>query len=194
MSAAEHAFDVSGYAQTTMESVATEAGISKGSIYNYFQNKQDLFEKVFASSMATIGVTVDEILAREIPASAKLESLLNFWFDQLGYHKKISRLVIEFWANAARGQQGQIVQSLTETFGAWRDRLVGLLKQGMQAGEFTGDFDVKVASSLILAILDGLMVQSMLMGIEVNEEFLAALKRSILAALTQKKENPQSQR
>jgi len=41
-----------------------------------------------------------------------------------------------------------------------------------------------VAASLLMGILDGIQVQSVLdIKVNVNEEFLAALKRAVMAAL-----------
>ena len=62
LAAAEKVFNGSGYAATTMEMVAVEAGISKGSLYNYFQSKEDLFKQVFANAVtvAWAEVEVDE--------------------------------------------------------------------------------------------------------------------------------------
>jgi len=43
MEAAKNRFQRFGYSKTTMEEVAGDAGISKGTIYLYFQNKEDVF-------------------------------------------------------------------------------------------------------------------------------------------------------
>ena len=43
LDAAGARFQRFGYSKTTMEEVAADAGISKGTIYIYFQNKEDIF-------------------------------------------------------------------------------------------------------------------------------------------------------
>lgn len=40
--AAKKLFSIYGYCHTSMDSVSVEAGISKGLIYHYFKNKEDL--------------------------------------------------------------------------------------------------------------------------------------------------------
>jgi AcrR family transcriptional regulator len=60
LAAAEKVFGDCGYAATTMEAVADKAGISKGSIYNYFKNKHDLFKSLFTGAFQ---IVQDESLA-----------------------------------------------------------------------------------------------------------------------------------
>ncbi len=43
MEAAKGRFQRFGFSKTTMEEIAADAGISKGTIYLYFQNKEDIF-------------------------------------------------------------------------------------------------------------------------------------------------------
>ena len=46
LDAAEHLFQTRGFAQTTMEAVAKDAGVSVGTLYNVFQGKEDLYAQV----------------------------------------------------------------------------------------------------------------------------------------------------
>jgi len=185
LTAAERVFEASGYAQTTMDMVAAEAGISKGSIYNYFSSKQDLFRQIFAEAMAASEQKSLVILGQPISASAKIHRLLDHWFSSLGYHKRIGRLVLEFWASAARQQQGEMGKAFAATYALWRRRLADMIGEGVRAGEFRQDVNTTMAASLLMGVLDGIEVQSMLdLGLNVDGEFLAALKRAILIALT----------
>ncbi len=178
-------FEASGYAATTMDAVAEEAGVSKGSIYNYFPSKHELFQQIFTDAMTSAQAESMNLMSKPISVTATLEKLLDYWFSRLSFHKRIGRLVLEFWATAAREQQGQLALTFAKTYAQWRERLAGILAQGIEAGEFRPELQTSVAASLIMAILDGIEVQTILdVGIRVDEEFLAALKRAILAALS----------
>lgn len=187
LAAAVRAFDASGYVATTMESVAVEAGISKGSIYNYFTSKHDLFQQVFAATVAMAEADAAPLLEGSGSAVEKLDKLLDFWSRRLEYHRRIGRLVLECWATAAREQQGQVAEAYRQAYGRWRDRIAAVLAQGAARGEFGRQFDSPLAASLILAIMDGIEIQCILdVGIDVSEEFLAGLKRGIFIALAAK--------
>ncbi len=194
LTAAEKVFDANGYAQSTMEAVAVEAGISKGSIYNYFESKQHLFKDVFTEAMASDQADVGELVKGSLPATERLERMLDDWFERLGHYKRIGRLVLEFWAAAARQeQQGELAATLSLMRSQWRGLIAPVIAQGLAAGEFGRQFDPQIAASLIMAIGNGITVQSILdPTLEVDEEFLAAMKRAIMAGLAAKGQGPQA--
>ncbi|MDP6978029.1 MAG: helix-turn-helix domain-containing protein [Myxococcota bacterium] len=49
LEAAFHAFSRYGFRRTSLEDIAREAGISRASIYTYFQNKEEVFRSVAGS-------------------------------------------------------------------------------------------------------------------------------------------------
>ena len=186
LAAAEKVFQAHGYAAATMDAVAAEAGVAKGSIYNYFESKHDLFAQIFKKMTAGELARADELLAAPATAREKLEALLDYWSGRLEQYKRIGRLVLEFWATAAReDQQGELPAMFRQLYSQSRGMVAAILAEGAKSGEFSRQFDSPVAASLILAMLDGIEVQAILdMGITLDGEFLAAMKRSILAALT----------
>jgi len=186
MAAAERAFDAHGYAATTMEALADEAGISKGSLYNYFESKHDLFTQVVVGVVAGSEVEAGEVIGQGQRASEKLAALLDYWFRRLGDFQRIGRLVLESWATAAREQrEGQLSVVFRESYGATLRLIGSILAEGVSAGEFRAGLDTAVATSLIRAMLDGVMMQLILgTGVRLDEPFLTAMKQSILVALT----------
>jgi len=183
--AAERVFDRHGYAGATVEQVAVEAGLAKGSIYNYFKSKEDLFKAIFLEVVSEAHAQVDKRLAGTLPAGRKIEMLLDYWFSALAHHNRIGRLVLEFWAAAARqGRTGQLPAIFRNVYAQSREKIANVIAEGIASGQFRAGMNTPVAASLIMAILDGIEIQSILeMGIEVNEQFLASLKRAVLAGL-----------
>lgn len=58
-------FSAKRYNQVTMKMIATEVGISVGTLYNYYLNKQDLFLKVYKQNLEQIHSILDRILLKE---------------------------------------------------------------------------------------------------------------------------------
>src|SRR5215470_9449538 len=69
--AALQVFARRGLHQTTLDDVAKEAGISKGTIYLYFKNKEDLF--IAAAQQVVPGL--DELVSRRSPSSSAGDDL-----------------------------------------------------------------------------------------------------------------------
>jgi len=185
LTAAEKLFDARGYAVTTMDAVAAEAGISKGSIYNYFHSKHDLFIQLFSATLAGGEVEFEQLAASPLSATEKLRGLLDNWSEGMEHYRRIGRLVLEFWVTAARqGQKGELAAWFGQKYGQWRKRIAEIVAEGVDSGEFGRHFAPATAASLILAVMDGITVQSILeVGVHVDAEFLAAAKRGVIAAL-----------
>jgi AcrR family transcriptional regulator len=185
LAAAMKVFEASGYAATTVDAIAEAAGVAKGSIYNYFPSKHELFQQIFTGAMAAAEEQAVAILTGPLPAADKITRLLDSWFSRLGYHRRIGRLALEFWLTAAREQQGELAQTFAKNYALWRQRLAGVLTQGIEEGAFRRDLQTQVGASLIMAVLDGIGVQLILDVYQsVDEEFLAGLKRAILTAVS----------
>ncbi len=186
LAAAGKVFRAHGYAATTMEAVAAEAGVAKGSLYNYFRSKQDLFSQLFAEIISADEADVEQLVTEAIPADEKLQKRIDNVFAQLERYTAIGGLVLEFWATAARQQhKGEMAEMFEQMFSRWRGRISEIVSQGVESGQFRAEIDPNVAASLIVAVVDGIIVQSILdVGVDFGPEYLAGLKKGLLAALT----------
>ena len=52
LDAAGHCFAASGYAKTTVEEIALQAGVSKGLVYHHFRGKEQILEAVLERTLA----------------------------------------------------------------------------------------------------------------------------------------------
>ncbi|HEX2905505.1 MAG TPA: helix-turn-helix domain-containing protein, partial [Phototrophicaceae bacterium] len=75
LDAALHCFQRTGYHRTSMDDVVRESGLSKGTLYWHFTNKQDLFLTLFDETIEQI-MGLFEQPDPALPAAAQLETLL----------------------------------------------------------------------------------------------------------------------
>ena len=85
--AARTVFARKGFNDAKLEDVAELAEFGKGTIYNYFDNKEALFKSVLEDSFETIKGIAVEILGAEKPFIEKIEEFvrveLTFFFENL---------------------------------------------------------------------------------------------------------------
>src|ERR1700742_4036667 len=80
LAAALDCFARGGFSATRMDDVARAAGVTKGTLYLYFPNKQALFEAVVRGAMLPVlEMAQDHIAQSQESASALLEWLLRRW-------------------------------------------------------------------------------------------------------------------
>jgi AcrR family transcriptional regulator len=194
LEAATAVFNERGYAAATMDEIAAAAGVAKGSLYNYFGGKQDLFHALFAHIVSSGFEQAGKEASQPVRASEKLEQLLDLWHRQLAFYRDFGRLVLEFWAVASRQEpDSQFVRDLAGTFTRGREVFEDLIREGVTEGAFREDLDPAMAGALVKAMLDGLLLRSIL-GVEpVDEPTMAAIKQSVylsLRAAGEQEENP----
>ncbi|MYM29808.1 TetR family transcriptional regulator [Duganella sp. CY15W] len=84
LAAALNQFVERGFAATRLEDVAKHAGVSKGTLYLYFANKEELFKEVVrANIVATIGEAEQDAAAYDGPSGELLATLLMKWWAEI---------------------------------------------------------------------------------------------------------------
>jgi len=185
LAAAARVFEQHGYAATTIDAIAAAANVSKGSVYNYFPSKDALFEAVFEHAAETFHSEVRQRIAGQLSATQKIERILEYWSEGLVSIQSLGRLTLEFWATAARERLGPIAEALERSFMDHRTLLEGIIREGVDSGEFAVQFAPAVGASLIMAVLDGTLLQQFFdMRVATDAEILAALKKAVFAGLS----------
>lgn len=65
MDSAEKSFALFGYKATTMEQVARLANVGKGTIYTFFENKEELFSEILRSIIADMRQITEQTVKEE---------------------------------------------------------------------------------------------------------------------------------
>jgi AcrR family transcriptional regulator len=164
VSAAITTFARKGYSSTTIAEVAKAAGIGKGTIYEYFRSKEDLFFATFERLISDTEQTMNQVsqtaggsVSERLEAIA--DAVLKAWLANLDLYG----LVLEFWsATASASSRNLFRQAFKAAYADMHRVVASLLQQGMHGEEFHADVDpVKVASALI-GSWDALMLQAWL--------------------------------
>jgi AcrR family transcriptional regulator len=79
----------------TMDRVAATAGLAKGSLYNYFEDKNELMRFFYSRLIDPFLQKIEEIAQSDVPTPRKLESILRMALDRSNKHKAIIRLLID---------------------------------------------------------------------------------------------------
>ena len=142
-------FAEQGFAATRMRDVAKRAGVSKGTVYLYFQSKEDLLRAAVRDSIVPILDIGDDLeLDSDGSATELLERLLKDWvgeFERRGV-SGVPRLVM-----AEAGNFPEIAQEYVSAVIHRARRLFArVLKRGVHSGEFR-ELDVRTAVDVLLA-------------------------------------------
>ncbi len=158
--AAASQFARTGFEATLMDDVAAAAGVSKGSLYAYFANKEDLFYAVFEwmqtellrASLAhmTVGGTANEQLI------AFAEAGVGAFVDYVALYP----VTLEVWAAAAKtGTRHRFAAAMQKLYADYRGQVSALFRAAQAAGEIRKDIEIDVLSAVLVGAVDGLLLQ-----------------------------------
>jgi AcrR family transcriptional regulator len=138
-----------GFAATRLEDVATRAGVSKGTLYLYFENKDALFKAVIEEGIVPVIVENEAIAANHSGCSFDLlERLLENWWTKIGRtaFAGIPKLMVA----EARNFPELASYYYEKVISRGRALVGSALKRGMASGEFR-TMDVETAVDVVLA-------------------------------------------
>jgi AcrR family transcriptional regulator len=84
-------FGEKGYTRVTMQMIAREVGISVGTLYNYYSNKQDLFLSAFKLSFDQIHDALDNIIESDLTPCEFFSVLYDEVVRLKGFSREILR-------------------------------------------------------------------------------------------------------
>lgn len=178
--AAMDAFWLNGYEGCSTEDLCKQTGLGKGSLYNAFGSKHDLYEKVLQRYHEEGIREQSEILQSSLPLKERLRGLLE-WGVQEDFSESGRRGCLLINAAMERARVDPMVEEVvTRHIGFLEDALCDLMEQGAQTGEITSGRPAKELASLFLSSYYGLRV---LNSSSQNRDLAKSIVEGTLAAI-----------
>lgn len=144
----------------TMDEVARQCGVAKGTLYNYFQNKEELLEHVHQAILGPLLEANREIF--ESP-DAPLTRLLNFIDSVFITHESISTYFQFVWQNKTAEQV------YLERVDILMHPLARLCQEGIDSGEFI-NVDPYVLAEMIYGTAIGTLITNNYLDAVIDRE------------------------
>ncbi len=150
--AAVTVFGEKGYERTRMDDVAKEAGVGKGTIYEYFKNKEELMDGAMQAMLAGMH---DSLMPAPDPERSPIEILREISARTVEAMEELGgayRFFLEYMLHASRtGDYGEFIELLV----TYRKMLAALIEAGKETGEFRQDINSYEAAAAFAAWFDG---------------------------------------
>jgi len=159
---AARVFSRKGFFKTIMADIAAEAGIGKGTLYEYFRSKDDLFFAVFEQFMEKSGqAALASIRSSENSAAKRLRAVSDVVTGSWPELKKIYSLTLEFWAAAASSRHRERFKAaFKKGYRQYRTMVADVLAQGVAAGEFRPETPIDSVAAVLVGAWDALLLQA----------------------------------
>ncbi len=144
-----------GYHNLSMQDVANKAGLSKGIIHYYFENKQDLMKSV----LGRVSQEIEQLLVKIDDTAEPIEQIKQMirLYCGIVYKDRIRYCVnIDFWAQI--NQYPKFKLMIADHYSTFRSRTAEVLKRNIPKSRLK-EIDVNYAASMLIGLVDGISLQ-----------------------------------
>lgn len=125
-----------GTASATMQEIAEEAGVAKGTIYLYFRDRDELVEKTFESAMLQLMEIIGAALERDLPIEEKLRAVLMAKFEFFSKNREFLRLYLsQRMPEGPPERQRRQTSNCQSQYRGALDRFTRILSEAMERDE-----------------------------------------------------------
>jgi len=186
LEAAIRVFAKFGLPNTRMLHIAQAAGIGKGTIYEYFRSKEDLFIAAFNAFVKESNTRIEKRVRQIHDPEEKLRAYFRGWIEIADSDvMELADIMLDMWAEGIRSTEEKDKFNLKGMYENYREQIVQILDEGVRQKKFK-PMDTTIVSSIIIGTLDGLFIQWIMdRDIFQIREAMETLERIIIDGLTE---------
>jgi AcrR family transcriptional regulator len=176
-------FSTQGYHATSLAQVARTAHVSKALVLWYFESKDQLFHVALQHFLAPYEIG-DQGLDG-LTESEQLERLINDYYEFIGEHLYSVKFLL---GQVVRDDENrpELVAQARQLYHVYRGLLASILERGKARGVFAAGIQPHAEAALVMASLNGLLVQRLVEegAVEEERELLTHFQCTLHARLT----------
>jgi len=153
-------FSSLGYANTSLSQVAKEAHVSKALIFWHFENKERLFRAALQQSLEPYFINVVSHLDN-LGEVDQVRKLIDLYYEFVSKHLFSVKLILSLLLRDEK-HPDDVVARIGELFRVYRSLLADIIESGRSKGVFRAGVNPTQDAALIMAALNGILVQGFL--------------------------------
>lgn len=180
--AALECFVEKGYAETTVREIAKQMNASTGVIYNYFNGKEEILEKLQEWSVDNNRRIFSQMGLKKTSREAIMEFFLsNFECGPIEELEKSARGNFSLWSEALKREN--IKKMFNSLYKDIEENVTGFIKEGIEKKEMSTDLDPKAMAGFLLALIFGLQMQIALIDGLDSGAYIEGIKKILFVNL-----------
>ena len=150
LQSAKEVFALYGFKKANIEDIASKLGLTKGAVYHYFKNKEDIFSAVVEHEAKTILDNLRNAIKDFESPEEKLNAYIKAHFDQLQEHSHLF--------NISKKVIFEILPMVDEKWQEYMAKEAEILQEVLREGVELGVFDTpdtEAVAQIILSAIEG---------------------------------------
>jgi TetR/AcrR family transcriptional repressor of nem operon len=148
-------FNVKGYAGTSIADITEATGLTKGSVYGNFTNKDEVALAAFDYNLKIINDILSQEISRHLTIKEKLLAYVAVYENFLKYPFPMGGCPILNTAIEADDTHEQLRKKASDAIIYWKNSIVSLIEKGIENKEFKAGIDPEQVALSIIALIEG---------------------------------------
>jgi TetR/AcrR family transcriptional regulator, transcriptional repressor for nem operon len=177
-------FNTKGYNGTSLNDLTAATGLTKGSLYGNFDNKEQIAIAVFHYSMERVRETANQKMEKARSSKDKLLALLDFYSQYVFSSPIPGGCPLMNNAVEADDQHVFMKKAVAMEIKKTIDVITGLLVKGKRDGEFKNSINEKEIANLFFCSIEGAIIVSRVSSSDVAMKSVASFNRNLLKQIS----------
>jgi len=162
LTSATKLFATQGYAKTSLAQVAKEAEVSKALIFWHFESKDDLFRTALKTSLEPFSIDVVELL-EGLAEMDQIHKLVDLYYEFVSQNVYSVRFLLSLVVREEKNLD-DLLDRTVELYRIYSSMLADIIQTGCEKGIFRATVTPETEAALVMATLNGILVQGFLGG------------------------------
>lgn len=154
-------FAQKGFVATTVSDIGKRSGLSKGSIYNYFDSKEAIYFELLNATTERNKTDITSNFAKLRSSISKISFLFDIYLKLAPIEAKQTETIVlfyEFTFHCVRSEK--LLDFMRERGNFLLNLIKETIEQGKEAGEIDENIDANLYAHKFWMIIDGVSLQS----------------------------------
>lgn len=148
-------FNKKGYAGTSLAHISEATGLTKGSIYGNFANKDEVAKEVYRFNAKRLQQGIDANLNSGMTSREKLIAFLDYYRNSMENNLSRGGCPIMNTAIEADDTMPFLKAEVVKSFNSWSDKFVEILEEGKLKNEIKESVNPSDYSFLFIMLIEG---------------------------------------
>ncbi|WP_212005968.1 TetR/AcrR family transcriptional regulator [Chitinophaga sp. HK235] len=157
-------FNEKGYSGTSLTDMTNATGLTKGSIYGNFANKDEVALAAFDYNTRQVAGMIRQEMDKHSTCRDKMLVYVQIYSNFLKHPFPPGGCPILNTATEADDTHPALKQKAAEAVTFWKSRIVHLIEKGVKEGEFKKSVDAEQTALTLIAMIEGCIMITKLTG------------------------------
>jgi AcrR family transcriptional regulator len=151
-----------GYDATRMADIAAAAAVGKGTLYEYFRSKDEIFRFEFERYFEAFEAGAGAAMAAADSPGDRLRALIGFAFDHVGEWEDHCAVYVDYFGSARSENDAAFL--LSGMYAEVEAIIRKLIDAGQASGEIDADVSPDATAQFLVCVFEGVVLHSVFSG------------------------------